>query len=437
MKSKNIILIIFFAISALTAGWLVIKKQPMTAVNYAHKDIYYCPMHPQYTSDHPGDCPICHMKLVKKENLNQTKSTSTTPAANKEILYWTDPMIPGYKAKGPGKSPMGMDLVPVYSEAVPAGDVESKNEKDSSTKSVQGYSTVSIDTQKQQLIGIRTVTVTKKPLVKTIHTYGYVAHDFELYDAQLEYISAWQQYYAFQARRPIKGEFSQDWREYYMKAPTKDRWRSDEKVKAQQRLVKAEYELKHMGLNDEQIAQLRKVKYGQPWIQPDLLFFEKGHPLWIYAQVLESDLWFISAGQKVLVTIPAYGDESIEGLIRNVSLEIDPNTRTTRVRIELPNSNYDLKVNMYVNVNIPVEMETASLVIPREAVMDTGLRKIVFVETQEGRFEPRDVETSYEGDGMVAVKSGLKDGERIVSSGNFLLDSESRLQASLIGGPTQ
>src|SRR5205085_313432 len=128
---------------------------------------------------------------------------------------------------------------------------------------------------------------------KTIHAYGYVAHDLELYDAQLEYIDAWRIYYAFLSRRPIKDEFRTDWREYYLKAPADNRWRSDDKVKALQRLVKAEYELRHMGITDAELTHLREIKFGQPWVQPDLLFFEKGHAFWIYAQVLESDLGYI------------------------------------------------------------------------------------------------------------------------------------------------
>ena len=109
---------------------------------------------------------------------------------------------------------------------------------------------------------------------------------------------------------------------------------------------------------------------------------------------------------------------------------IDSNTRTTQVRVELPNYNGGLSVNMYVNVDILSELNE-SLVIPREAIMDTGLNKIVFVQIQEGYFEPRRIQTGFEGDGMVAVRSGLNEGETIVVSGNFLLDSESRLKAGI------
>ena len=422
MKTKNIILIIL-VILAVVGGWLILKNFSHPVAQQNHQDTYYCPMHPHYTSDHPGNCPICGMTLVKKENPPQ--AVSQTSAPEKKILYWTDPMIPGYKTSGPGKSPMGMDLVPIYEQS-------NAQEKISSGQTAEGYSTVSIDTQKQQLIGIKTVTTTKKPLVKTIHAYGYVAHDLELYDAQLEYIDAWHLYYTFLSRRPIKDEFRTDWRDYYMKSPSENRWRSDEKVKAQQRLVKAEYELIHMGLTETDIEQLRQIKYGQPWVQPDLLFFEKNQPYWIYAQVLESDLGFIAPGQKIIATIPAYS-ETTEGIVRSISPVIDPATRTTRVRIELPSYKSELSVNMFVNVDMPVELND-SLLVPREAIMDTGLNKIVFVQTKNGVFEPRSIQTTFEGDGMVAVKSGLKEGETIVSSGNFLLDSESRLQSSLAGG---
>ena len=426
MKTKIIIFIIFLAGLA-AGGWLLFKKPPASHdTHQGHRDTYYCPMHPHYTSDRPGICPICQMKLVKKEPAAPAGPTASAPAApsEKKILYWTDHMIPGYKASGPGKSPMGMDLVPVYEEA--------STTKETHAVESASYSPVSIDLQKQQLMGIKTTDVTKKSLIKTIHAYGYVAHDLELYEAQLEYIEAWRAYYAFVVRRPTRDEFRQDWWRYDVAMPAQNRWHSEDKRKAQERLAKAEYELIHMGLTDVQIAHLREIKYGQPWIQPDLLFFDKDSPFWVYAQVPENDLGYLAPTQKVMVTISVYG-EAMEGVIKSVAPFVDPMTRTSRVRIELPSYKGELSVNMYANVDIPVELDNA-LVVPRESIMDTGLSKIVFVQTRAGVFEPRKITAGFEGNGMVAVKSGLTEGEKIAVSGNFLLDSESRLQGSLTGG---
>jgi Cu(I)/Ag(I) efflux system membrane fusion protein len=365
MKITHFILIVVLGIAAFV-GWNVLH---LKTTGQSHKDIYYCPMHPQIVRDHPGTCPICFMELVKKE-------------------------------------PLAEEVKPASASA-----------------------SIHITPQKQRLIGVKTALVEKKMLTKTIHAYGYVAHDLELYEAQLEYIKAWQDFYAYQSRRPIKDEFKSDWRQYYQQAAQEGRWKSNDKLKAQERLIKAEYELVHMGITGAQLEQLRQIKYGQPWVQPDLLFFEKDHSFWVYANIYENDLGYIAITQKAVVTISAYGEKT-EGVVRNISQNVDPSTRTTQVRIELPTYRSELKVNMSVDVEFPVEFDMLT-VVPREAIMDSGTRKNIFVQTGEGTFEARSVETGLEGDGMVAIKSGLKEGERIVVSANFLMDSESRLKAAL------
>jgi multidrug efflux pump subunit AcrA (membrane-fusion protein) len=192
-----------------------------------------------------------------------------------------------------------------------------------------------------------------------------------------------------------------------------------------------------MGITDEQLLHLREIKYGQPYIRPDLLFFDEHQPVWVYAQIFESDLGFITVGQKAVVTIPSYF-ETTEGVVSYVTTMIDPQTRSAQARIELPKYRGELMVNMYVEVAIHIDLNDAIL-IPRQALLDTGTAKIVFVEESPGSYVPRSVQTGFEGDGRIAVTSGLNEGERIVVSGNFLLDSESRLKAAIegTGGPAQ
>ena len=153
----------------------------------------------------------------------------------------------------------------------------------------------------------------------------------------------------------------------------------------------------------------------------------------IFAQVFESDLEFIKIGQRAIVEVPAY-HKKYEGFVNSIDSTIDEASRTIRVRIGLKNNNQKkFRTNMLVNVELPVRLG-AAIVVPREAVMDTGLRKIVFVCKSADSFEPREIKTGWETDDGYEVKSGLKEGERIVVSGNFLLDSESRVQAGLEQG---
>ena len=150
----------------------------------------------------------------------------------------------------------------------------------------------------------------------------------------------------------------------------------------------------------------------------------------VFAQVFEDDLEFIKVGQKAIVEVPAF-HQRYEGAVSSIDSSIDEASRTIRVRIWLKkNDQKKFKSNMFLNVELPVRLGEA-INVPRDAVMDTGLRKIVFVCKEGNAFEPREIQTGWETDDGFEVKSGLKEGERIVVSGNFLLDSESRVQAGL------
>ena len=396
---------------------------------------YYCPMHPTYTSDRPGNCPICNMTLVRAQDttpfssicylhncpkLHEGRPCPMTVVAKpgervtcpicgahvaeaaparpeRKILYWTDPMIPGYKADGPGKSPMGMDLVPVYAEG--------GTETGSSAAAPEGYAPILLTPQKQQLIGVKTAVVAPRRLTKTIRVAGTIAHDPELYQAQAEYI---------QANRTLEQA---------------NATALPDAVSQAERLVdSSRIRLKHLGLSDELIQEIAA------WQEPEhsLLFARPGEPVWVYAQVYEYELPLVRVGQDVAVEVPALPGQLFHGAIRAIDQMVDPMTRTTRIRAQLDNPQGQLKPDMYVNVAIGEELGEV-LAVPEDAVFATGEHEIVFVDKGQGLFEPRDVTVGAKADGYYEIKGGLVEGEAAVTSGNFLIDSESRLKGALEG----
>lgn len=424
---------LIFSVAAVTvlAAVMNIAVNPVQAAE--KRGVYYCPMHPTYTSDRPGDCPICNMKLVKKEehkkhdicylhNCPHLREGKPCPMlvvakegekvecplckghvapkegekAEKKILYWTDPMIPGYQSDKPGKSPMGMDLVPVYEEAASAA---------AAGPVPDGYATVLVTPQKQQFIGIKTSKVERRKITKTIRAVGTIAHDPELYQAQTEYIQAVE---AFErAKKSNIPEIADQSR----------------------RLMEStRIRLKHMGLSDELIAEIAERKDAQQ----SLLFATAGEPVWVYASVYEYELPLIRVGQEIKAEVPSLADKIFRGSIRAVDPVVDQMTRTVRIRAQIQDPEGRLKPQMYVNVSIDVDLGEG-LSLPAEAVFDTGTKKIVFVDRGQGLFEPRDVTVGAKAEGYYELKSGVGEGESVVTSGNFLIDSESRLKAALEG----
>jgi len=409
---------------------------------------YYCPMHPQITSDRPGNCPICYMKLVKREEAptsaapqqqatrrmkdicymhncpmmkpgqqcpmlvvakagesvtcpicgthvaEAAASPSSTPH-QKNILYWTDPMIPGFKAEKPGKSPMGMELVPVYEEAG-AGPT--------SQIAPSGYAPILVTPQKQQLIGVTTAPVERRAMTKTIRAAGIIAHDPELYQAQQEYIEARAALAQAQASQ------------------------FPEVIERAERLVESsELRLRHLGLSEEMIQDVGT------WTRPDhrLLLGGAGQ-FWVYASIYEYELPWVKPGQTVTVDVSALPHRTFRGTVKAIDPILEHMTRTARVRILVEDPEGMLKPAMYVNVSLAVEVGQV-LAVPDGAVFQTGTQSIVFVDKGQGLFEPREVTVGAKASDWYEVQAGLAEGERVVTSGNFLIDSESRLKAALQG----
>ncbi len=450
MTNRKRAVLVVGLVAALALVAVVVQARWSSHASHAAV-VYYCPMHPTYTSNRPGSCPICNMTLVQREDqasaapgsapqpqsakdicimhtcpmmkpgqtcpmlvvakagervvcpvcgthvAEAAGSPSAAPASGeKQILYWTDPMLPGYKADQPGKSPMGMDLVPVYAEERPT----------TSAPSPEGYAAILITPEKQQLIGVKTALVEQRRLTKTIRVAGTVAHDPELYQAQAEYIQALAALTQAQ-QQSASAEVTQQ---------------------ASALVDSTRIRLKHLGISDALIDEMAT------WQEPEhgLLFAHPGDPVWMYAQVYEYELPLVRVGQPVTVDVTALPGESFHGTVRAIDAMVDPMTRTTRVRAQLEDAEGHLRPDMYVNASIAVDIGDV-VAVPAEAVFDTGAKRIIFVDKGRGLFEPRDVVVGAVANGAYEIKTGVAVGERVVTSGNFLIDSESRLKAALEG----
>ncbi|OGR85092.1 MAG: hypothetical protein A2901_02330 [Elusimicrobia bacterium RIFCSPLOWO2_01_FULL_54_10] len=312
----------------------------------AAKTIYHCPMHPTYISDKPGDCPICGMKLVLIEEEKHEAAVSDLP---------------------------------------------------------EGRAPVSLTQERQQLIGVRTSSVSMRDMEIIVRASGRVAYDPDLYNAIVEHVEA------LKAKEKTKGSPMAEVHE-----------RADSMVRS------SGLRLRQMGLSQPQIDEMtRKTK-----TPTNLLLSEKGGAMWIYAQIYEHEAGLVKSGQMMDVISSANPGRTLSGKVIAVDTILNPETRTLRVRGEIPNPEGLLQPEMYVDALIHVNLGN-KLAVPKEAVLDSGQRKIIFVEESPGRFTPREIRIGKEAESFYEVVSGVVEGENVVVSANFLLDSESRIKSSL------
>lgn len=423
------------------------------------KVIYQCPMHPTYTSDNPGDCSICGMKLVKTENNSSDKVSSqenniqaqakektlgevcvihkcnmkncpmsikahlkpgerficpvcgevivttsgrvveipsdkTPPESasagvkkERKVAFYRNPMNPQATSPVPMKDSMGMDYVPVYEEA--------------SLKATSGGVTVTISPERQQMIGVKTEPVKIIDLTKVVRVSGKIAYDPALAVTQEEFIQA------LNAQDNVKDSPLQD---------VIDRARSLTEA--------ARNKLKLLGMSDDQINILEKTRKSET----NLYLPGKGENVWAYINVYEYEIGLIKVGDSVDIEAVAYPGVKFTGKVVSISPVLEPNTRTNQVRVEVPNSDNKLKPEMFVNALIK-ESLGSKLAVPEAAVLDTGLRKIVYLSEENDVLESREVTLGQKAENYYEVLGGLKEGDVVVTSGNFLVDSESKLKS--------
>jgi Cu(I)/Ag(I) efflux system membrane fusion protein len=361
------------------------------ATGSATKTFYQCAMHPQIVSDKPGVCPICQMRLepIDEPAPSGARSDVGAKAERGKPLFYRHPMRPDITSQSPAKDEMGMDYIPVYQEDVGGG------------AAIPGHASFSLSAERQQLIGVKTDVVERRSLDVEVKTVGKVAYDPGLYQAFIEYREA------LRARGALKDAESREARDG-----------SDALVRG------AALKLRQQGISDAQIREM--TANGRDPV--NLLL--PGKNVWIYAQVYEYEVELIHPGQEMMLTAPSLPGRTFRATVVSIDPIFNATTRTVRVRGLASTPDESLRPETFVHVSIHVPLGER-VAVPENAVLDTGEHQIVFVVEDEGRFEPRAIKVGQEAQGFYDVLDGLQPGERVVTSANFLIDSESRFRAAL------
>lgn len=403
-RNRKIAVWALLAVVVLALGRAVLTRghkgtMSSMAASTQGKALYQCPMHPTIVSSKPDNCPICGMRLEKvtqAPSASSQKAAGVGPTGSKgrgKILYYRHPMRADITSPKPAKDEMGMDYIPIHEG----------EETTAQVSSIPGHAEIFVAPERQQLIGIQTAVVEERPLSLAIRAVGRVAYDPELYSFLTEYKEA------LAAQQKM------------MQSPMPEiREQGDSLVRA------ARLKLKLLGLSDAQIDGLMKSGEGTT----NLLL--SSDVAWVYADIYEYETSLVKPGQAAQITTPALPGKRFEGQIRSVDAVLNAMSRTLRARIEVPNAEKLLKPEMFVDVILEAELGT-KLAIPENAVIDTGRMQWVFVDKGEGRLDPREVQVGYDASGYYEVLSGLSPGEKVVSSANFLIDSESRLRSAAQG----
>ena len=409
---------------------------------------------------------IAALAFIAGDRLGKDQTGSTvTKEIERKVIYYTDLMNPGFRSEKPGTAPCGMPLEPVYAEVGADG-----KQVITSGGPPQSPGAVTVNPARQQLIGVRISPADVAPMTYILRLYGRIVPDEtkifrvnastdswvrELSDITTGSIVGTDQLLA----QVLAPAFYNAQVTYLVAMDNLDRIREQlgDEVRHQQSMLAdnqirmAVQNLQNLGITDAQVEQLANKRQAQPYLQVRspvdgvvlnrnitlFQWFKAGEEfyeiadlgrVWVYADVYEDEATFLKPGMAVKVRHEQSGRTFAAKISRVLPL-FDPVAKTLRVRIDVDNPRYDLRPDMFVDVEIPITMPP-SLHVPADAVIDSGTRKIVYIDTGNSTFEPRVVETGWRLGRRVEITKGLMPGEKVIVSGNFLVDSESRMKTA-------
>jgi Cu(I)/Ag(I) efflux system membrane fusion protein/cobalt-zinc-cadmium efflux system membrane fusion protein len=416
--------------------------------------LWVSPTDMKYLRDKPGKDPQGQDLVPLEVMAGEPELPAAAAKKEKKIKYWVSPMDPGYVSDKPGKAPCGMDLVPVY---------ETEGE-------TAAEGTIAVEPNTLQSMGVRTAKAEVRPLSRTIRAVGVVNYDERRLAIVTTKINGWvDRLYMKITGEPIrKGqplisiyspELVAAQKEYLLalknlKALEKSPY--PEVKESAQRLVEASRRrLEYWDISRRQIETLEKtgevkkdltlsspvngiiikrmVTQGQ-MVQAGMPLLEVADlsEVWIDGDIYEYELPWVKVGQPAEVTLAYIPGETFQGKVQYIYPYLKGTTRTAKVRLSFPNPGLKLKPEMYGQVMIKAPLPQSVVAVPAEAILDSGEKQVVFIALGKGRFEPREVKVGVEGDGSWReVVSGLKGGEEVVTSAQFLLDSESRIREAI------
>ena len=426
---------------------------------------YTCGMHPFIISEKPGNCPICGMTLTKIE-AGPAAATGGAAApggglakGERKLLFYRHPMKPGVTSPVPAKDEMGMDYVPVYEGEVGGGG-----------SAVEGYSTVNVGVESLRLAGVQTSPAVREKLGRLVRAVGNVVPDETRVRRVQTKIEGWVEklHVNFTGQVVAKGqplldlyspELVASQREYLLAIEMHGRMKenpyTEEREMAAQLVESSRRRLELFDVPQSFIAELERTKnprrtvtlnapvsgyvtvkevFEGTRVMPGMELFTVTDlsRIWIEADLYEYEARSVRLGQ-VATLAPSYDSGlRLKGKVTYVYPTLSPESRTLKVRFEFPNPGLRLKPQMYADVSLELDSATG-VVIPDSALIETGLRQIVFVDLGNGSLEPREVKVGVRGDGKAQILSGVEEGERVAVRANFLLDSESKLKAALTG----